>query len=338
MHLAWFLSLLLVLALAGCIIPPAPAPAPAPGGANENAISFPSPVNPPDGRVGDAYQFSFCEPFPRDGPVCGGLEPAANPVGGKPPYSLSIGFDNGFLPPGLRLNLNGVVEGTPTLEGDFAFSVCARDGFGTEGCRPAFIHIAPKEEEPAPRPQPEPVPQPAPAPQPAPEPPPVQISTWRGTLSGEYSEHNGNYAPCLGASEGAFSESWTVSFKAEDGFAEASKRRNVEMSDATLEGKEEVARQPSESYCRLAPTSVSLKSVDIYVGWSRDKLEITFQPLPDDEHSLWASSTDLSGGPFRAPHRRLILLADSVSDSTISGTWRTTDFGAKGTFTLNKQG
>lgn len=337
MHVFVLLAVL-GLALSGCLIPPAPAPAqPAGNGANENAITFPSPANPPDGRVGEPYVFSFCEPLPREGPVCGGLEPATNPVGGRPPYSLSIGMSGGFLPPGLRLNLNGVVEGTPTLEGDFAFSVCARDGFGTEGCRQAAIHVAPKEEGPAPQPQPEPEPAPAPQPAPAPEPPAVQISTWKGTLSGTYSEHNGNYAPCLGDSEGAFSESWTVSFKAEDGFVAASKTRNVELTDATLEGKEGVLRQPSESYCRIAPTSVGRKSVDIYVGWSRGKLEITFQPLPDDERALWASSTDLSGGPFRAPHRRLILLANSVSDSAISGTWRTADFGARGTFELTRQ-
>src|SRR3989338_6552773 len=70
---------------------------------------------------GVPYSLTFCEPdSARSGATCGALAGATiNPYGGSPPYSFLVQFGNGFLPPGLILELNGLLKGTPTLPGAY---------------------------------------------------------------------------------------------------------------------------------------------------------------------------------------------------------------------------
>ncbi|HWN99605.1 MAG TPA: Ig domain-containing protein, partial [Blastocatellia bacterium] len=67
-------------------------------------------TNVPRGTKNEPYNFQFV---------------AAN---GRPPYSWAIAQDS--LPPGLSLNLSGVISGTPTDVGNFAFTVRATDSAG----------------------------------------------------------------------------------------------------------------------------------------------------------------------------------------------------------------
>jgi hypothetical protein len=69
-------------------------------------------ASPPDGVVGVEYLHRF--------PVSGGI----------PPYTFAI--ISGSLPPGLTLDsLRGEVSGTPTLAGDFEFTIQVSDDFGS---------------------------------------------------------------------------------------------------------------------------------------------------------------------------------------------------------------
>ena len=61
----------------------------------------------PDGRVGEAYAFTFTA------------------TGGKLPHSWA--FESGSLPPGLTVSPSGTLSGTPTASGDYTFVVRAED-------------------------------------------------------------------------------------------------------------------------------------------------------------------------------------------------------------------
>lgn len=120
---------LFAIFLSGCTIKP--------------EIDFTVPVQMPNGSVGTPYSYSFCEPdSARSGSVCGGSTPATNPTGGIPPYSIIYG--NGSLPPGINLQLNGLLNGTPTLAGYYDFDICAKDGFGNQTCKFVTIIVKPK--------------------------------------------------------------------------------------------------------------------------------------------------------------------------------------------------
>lgn len=96
---------------------------------------FVPPASLEDAAVDREYRHSFCSPDPNQaGATCGGLRPATNPSGGKPPYSFTVGYRAGLLPAGLALNLNGILEGTPTVAGDYRFEVCAKDLAMNEDC------------------------------------------------------------------------------------------------------------------------------------------------------------------------------------------------------------
>ena len=85
--------------------------------------------------VGQSYEFHFCEPPAAiSGATCGGLAGATtDPRGGTPPYSFVK--KSGFLPPGIALELNGTLRGTPTETGTYNFRLCAKDLYGGEGCQ-----------------------------------------------------------------------------------------------------------------------------------------------------------------------------------------------------------
>jgi len=112
----------------------------------------------PNGIVGQPYQFSFCNPVPTDQGLCG-ADRQVNPAGGDPPYTFAMGF--GFPPFGLNLQLNGVLKGTPTAEGERDFEICTQDRSATSTCRTVTLRIGPVQAAPPPpvpkekRPEPE---------------------------------------------------------------------------------------------------------------------------------------------------------------------------------------
>ncbi len=61
-------------------------------------------------------------------------------VGGEPPYQWSV--VSGSLPPGISLSSNGVLAGTPTSSGQYAFSVQARDLEGATETRAYTLAVA----------------------------------------------------------------------------------------------------------------------------------------------------------------------------------------------------
>jgi len=64
-----------------------------------------------------------------------------NANGGNSPYTFVI--ETGNLPNGLTLSANGVISGTPTLQGSFTFTAMAVDNFGCTGKRSYTIIITP---------------------------------------------------------------------------------------------------------------------------------------------------------------------------------------------------
>ncbi|NQW22913.1 MAG: hypothetical protein HQ475_05650 [SAR202 cluster bacterium] len=101
----------------------------------------------PDGTIGMAYDYSFCDPEPAPGLFCGGplaANPVTNnPTGGTPNYTFSHGIG---LPFGLTLNFNGVLRGTPaeyTPTGLQRFDVCATDQVGTNVCQQFAMNVNP---------------------------------------------------------------------------------------------------------------------------------------------------------------------------------------------------
>ncbi len=91
--------------------------------------------------VGESYEFHFCEPPSAiSGATCGGLAGmATDPTGGRPPYSFVK--SSGFLPPGMALELNGTLSGSPTKAGTYNFRLCAKDLYGGEGCQNIAVAV-----------------------------------------------------------------------------------------------------------------------------------------------------------------------------------------------------
>lgn len=99
--------------------------------------------------------------------MCGGLaSETQNPVGGIPPYSFIK--KSGFLPPGMTLELNGLISGSPTVPGTYNFKLCAKDLYMNEGCQD-YTFVVAKEDE-ASYASPSTPSAPTPAPQPAEKP------------------------------------------------------------------------------------------------------------------------------------------------------------------------
>ncbi len=98
--------------------------------------------------INQEFSYSFCQPENAiSGATCGAFAgDTIDPTSGKPPYSFSISASGGRLPPGLRLNLNGLLEGIPTLEGVYNFGICAKDLSGNEDCK-EIIFIANKKDQ-----------------------------------------------------------------------------------------------------------------------------------------------------------------------------------------------
>lgn len=96
--------------------------------------------------VGGSYEFHFCEPPSAiSGATCGALaDTTTDPRGGTSPYSFIK--KSGFLPPGMTLELNGTLSGSPTQTGTYNFWLCAKDLYGGEGCQNLAVVVKKAEE------------------------------------------------------------------------------------------------------------------------------------------------------------------------------------------------
>jgi hypothetical protein len=110
------------------------------------ALVFRTPARIPGASIGVKYLYSFCQPRPATGHVCGQIlsnPPDIMPNSGKPPYVFRI---NGVgVPFGLSLSLNGFLTGTPNNKnrpGVYRFQVCVTDGFNIRRCGNTSIVIA----------------------------------------------------------------------------------------------------------------------------------------------------------------------------------------------------
>lgn len=81
-----------------------------------------SPSTLPNGRVGQLYSRTITA------------------SGGSSPYSFVI--ESGNLPNGLTLSSEGILSGTPTVVGNFTFTILAKDSFGCDGKRLYTVYIA----------------------------------------------------------------------------------------------------------------------------------------------------------------------------------------------------
>ena len=124
-------------------------------GANEimdtEAIEFWIGSGPSDATVGESYEYSFCDSgtfivTAKPSDICGSKSLAV--TGGNPPYHFQLASGSGFQPMGLILHPNGILDGTPSAEGIYDFTVCAVDQSGTQNCKAVSLEVKPKEEEP----------------------------------------------------------------------------------------------------------------------------------------------------------------------------------------------
>lgn len=100
----------------------------------QNPLRFTAPAQL-NATVGQFFFYSFCKPdLPDDNAALCQSPPATNPSGGQSPYHFQLGSGVGFPPQGLSLRLNGILRGTPSIEGTSTFAVCAVDLAGASVC------------------------------------------------------------------------------------------------------------------------------------------------------------------------------------------------------------
>ncbi len=128
-----YLLLIAVLSLLSCtggtpaITPPSDG-TPAPVPVSTSAIKFTAPKELlPRATIGDPYSFSFAT--------------ATNPSGGNPPYTFMLGSGVGSPPFGLILDVNGLLNGTPTAAGTREFEVCVKDLSGNQDCATTSLTV-----------------------------------------------------------------------------------------------------------------------------------------------------------------------------------------------------
>jgi hypothetical protein len=106
-----------------------------------------APSQLPEGQVGVYYEYSFCDPNPKQtANQCYPKNNSGNPTGSKGPYTFYLGSGVGFPPLGVILNNNGILSGKPTTHGPSKFEVCAKDIGGNFDCKVVNIVIAPAKE------------------------------------------------------------------------------------------------------------------------------------------------------------------------------------------------
>lgn len=66
----------------------------------------------------------------------------ATATGGTPPYHYTVDtFMNGTPPPGMIVDLNGYLTGTPSVSGSYTFGVCAVDLVGASSCSSSSMQV-----------------------------------------------------------------------------------------------------------------------------------------------------------------------------------------------------
>jgi hypothetical protein len=98
---------------------------------NVPGVTFNPPGQLPNGKVGQGYRYSFCDPDPGSG-LCNG---GTSPRGGAPPYHFQLESGVGFPPIGIVLGASGVLTGTPSVAGTSTFRVVAVDLGGTSALK-----------------------------------------------------------------------------------------------------------------------------------------------------------------------------------------------------------
>jgi len=126
-----YFALILSVFIAGC-------------GTVTDPIIFFIPDNLPDAVVGKSYDkpYSFCNPIPNGvNALCDGKDPTGNPIGGNPPYHFTLEPGVGFPPIGMKLELDGLLTGTPSSAGTSEFTVCAVDLSASQECKKTSITV-----------------------------------------------------------------------------------------------------------------------------------------------------------------------------------------------------
>lgn len=112
-----------------------------PTGTASPKIQFTLPQSKFTAKVNEPFSYSFCQPASaQSSDLC--TAASTNPRYGLPPYTFYLDT-GGFLPFGLTLNLNGLLEGTPAAEGSRTVGICAKDTGGFSVCRQITINVVP---------------------------------------------------------------------------------------------------------------------------------------------------------------------------------------------------
>ena len=88
------------------------------------ALSFSVPERLPSAKIGQNYNYSFCDPKAGDY-LCGEAAIAINPNGGLPPY-----FFEQKTYYGLSLSVDGVLSGKPKIIGEHSLAICVSESVG----------------------------------------------------------------------------------------------------------------------------------------------------------------------------------------------------------------
>ena len=290
-----------------------------------NGLAFTGPP-PLTATLNQPFTFSLCQPPPTPiDATCGGLRPATNPTGGKPPYSMSVKLGGGFLPPGIALNLDGWLTGTPTKEGTYNFRVCARDGFGEEGCTAVTINVQPEQT------------------------PTAGPETWSGTGTATIA-HELSADLCYGKSATA---TYTLTINSPHSLVAALRGEkeitlwsdpNYEATSGTVSGTVEVTAQPprvsDNYYCVISGGSSPVYQITFFAVSDGATSRISISNA-DAANSMKAigKATEYEKGNIQSEWELAYFpstwTVTSISDTTISGTIEPS-YLDKGTFTLTK--
>lgn len=265
--------------------------------------------------VGQEYNYSFCKPdLNKTSDLCGGVNAATNPTGGKPPYHFQLDSGSGFPPMGLSLNLNGMLTGTPTIADERSFSVCAVDLSGNQDCK-EFSLVA---EEPAE----------------VPESWTGTVQTWGRTLC--------NFSPSEsygGELTGSVTFTLTVPSSLVKALKKESGKDGIHVWDepnlGTLSATETVASQSNDLACKLYGGTVSDVQFQVGAGYSAIDYGIWINPI-EDNAAILPGGLMQSNGSYGGAIGGMFLMPTSISDTEISGT---VDFHEPGTgsFTMTKK-
>jgi len=254
--------------------------------------------------------------------ICTANEPCSAEIvesvtGGQKPYGFKLdSFANGAPPMGMILDAqNGTLTGTPTLEGEYHFSICAFDQKGTASCSETLVKVG------------------------------AGASTsemWAGKMTGTYTIDD-----FLGG--GKYGYDFTVSFTVPKSIIAT--YNDPESSELRF-NLEETSGSIAETTTILQQTDTASHPDQLLVGGSiTEPVQVINGAHYDSPHTIQIhspSGNELIGGywqrtnlpPLDAHWGDLVLTVTDYTDTTITGTWGTVDYGelkAHGTFTFNKQ-